>query len=156
MLKVASTALLLAFGAGVVQMTGGSEADPHFVLAGEPVRLAWVDLPSSTALCRHAGGRSDRCGHHARMTLRSVLSTARDVQCAPQPDAGADDPLPAVQCTAELEGNRVDLGERMIAWGFGRAMSGAPESYLRAEAEAKAGQAGIWRLAKDPFSEAND
>lgn len=135
--------MLLPVPALAGELSGPAQAldGNHLVVAERIVRLAGSDAPDTTQPCYTETG-SWPCGERAKALLARLVQDG------------------AVRCVVEGEGLRLrgrceaggrDLALAMIGEGLALALADAPEDYLRAQAEAKAAERGLWRgRFKDP------
>jgi endonuclease YncB( thermonuclease family) len=110
---------------------------------GERVRLEGIDAPESAQTCRRGDGKAWPCGKAAAKALERLVAGG-SVSCE---DRGTDKYGRTLGiCSA---GGR-DINAEMVREGFAWAFVKYSQSYVAAEAQARAQRAGIWQGEAEP------
>lgn len=142
LLLAAALSLPLATFAEAQPITGrASVIDGDTIeIAGQRIRLHGIDAPEGAQLCRNEQGRDYRCGQVAALALADWLDQAQPIRCTER----YRDRWKRIVATCYRRGQ--DVGEWLVS--HGHALDWPQFSkgkYKRAEREARARQAGMWR-----------
>ncbi|MDH2329172.1 thermonuclease family protein [Cereibacter sp. SYSU M97828] len=118
---------------GTVSVIDGDTIDLH----GTRIRLHGIDAPESRQTCTLPSGRDWRCGQEAALALSDRIGRA-SVECV-EKDTDRYGRMVAV-CYL----GRENLNAWMVSEGWAVAYRQYSTDYVGAEAQARAGKAGIW------------
>jgi endonuclease YncB( thermonuclease family) len=139
-LFVLATALLVPATAQATTITGQAEVTkPYsFTLEGYDVYLLGVDSMEAKQTCT-VSGRVWECWAAAQRQLETILSEG-EVTCG----SVVEDPSPkAMIALCTLNGE--DVGQRLVASGFGLALPKETSRYNDAQADARVAGIGLWQ-----------
>lgn len=137
---VASALPSVNLGGGIPDIAGRGHAvsGDTIRIGGRYIRLAGIEAPEISQVCRDSRNRAWRCGQRARSALRRLMRrvhvVCRDVSRA---DAGR------FQATCVV-GNK-NLAQEMVSNGYAFAQGMIFKTYADAETKARAEKAGVWQ-----------
>jgi endonuclease YncB( thermonuclease family) len=142
--------LVLAAGPGPVEAEASGVSGRAIVIDGDTIeidgtriRLEGIDAPESAQTCPRRSLGTWACGTEATATLETLIGTSR-VDCESR---GRDRYRRVIgQCRAQGQ----TLNEAMVRAGMAWAFVKYSETYVAAEAAARATGAGIWQAEAEP------